>query len=106
MGAAGEQPDLLRSCYQRCLDIARSHSLRTIAFPCISTGIYGYPQNAAAHVALASVRDWLRTADNAAHIDRIVFVIFMQSDREIYARLLPQYFGVTANMCLLTSNTV
>ena len=54
-GGQGE-PKLLASCYQRSLELAARHALRSIAFPCISTGVYGYPPAEAATVAIAAVR--------------------------------------------------
>jgi O-acetyl-ADP-ribose deacetylase (regulator of RNase III) len=53
-GSQGEQR-LLASCYERALELAREHGLRTIAVPCISTGIYGYPMAKAAHVAVSTI---------------------------------------------------
>jgi O-acetyl-ADP-ribose deacetylase (regulator of RNase III) len=53
-GTLGE-PELLSSCYRRSLALAREHQIRTIAFPCISTGIYGYPMRPAARIAVVSV---------------------------------------------------
>lgn len=74
-GTHGE-PAALASCYRRALEVARTHRapIRTLAFPAISTGIYGYPPAAAARVAVATVR-----AEVAAHpdaFDRIVFCMF------------------------------
>lgn len=54
-GGFGE-PDLLASCYRRCCEIAAEHGLKTLAFPCISTGVYRYPAQSAAEIAVASVR--------------------------------------------------
>lgn len=59
VGPQGEQPEKLRQCYDNCLNMAYMHNLRTIAFPCISTGVYGYPQKAAANVALSTVKRFI-----------------------------------------------
>ena len=59
VGPRGEKPDLLRSCYSTSLDLMSKNKLRSIAFPCISTGIYGYPSEAACPVALDTVRTFL-----------------------------------------------
>jgi O-acetyl-ADP-ribose deacetylase (regulator of RNase III) len=55
-GGAQREPELLASCYRRCLDIAGELGLRSIAYPAISTGVYGYPVEPAARIAVATVR--------------------------------------------------
>jgi O-acetyl-ADP-ribose deacetylase (regulator of RNase III) len=76
-GGQGE-PDLLASCYRRSLDLAAEAGARSIAFPAISTGIYGYPKDAAAEVALTTIKSWAREHPEA--IDRIVLVAFSEED--------------------------
>lgn len=71
-GGAGEA-DLLRSCYATSLRIAAKNGLKTIAFPAISTGIYGYPMAAAARIALRTTADYLR---GEPRIERVRFVLF------------------------------
>jgi O-acetyl-ADP-ribose deacetylase (regulator of RNase III) len=78
-GHRGE-PDLLASCYQQSLLLADKHDLKTIAFPAISTGVYGYPLEKAADVAVETVRGFLQ--ENAT-IDRVYLVCF--DDRAIRA---------------------
>ncbi|KAK7576521.1 hypothetical protein V9T40_012807 [Parthenolecanium corni] len=90
VGPRGEQPDLLKSCYNRSLEVLTENNLRTIAFPCISTGIYGYPQKKAAHVALMTVRDFLE--QNQSKVDRVIFVLFLEEDVTIYETLMQVYF--------------
>ncbi|BES89199.1 A1pp [Nesidiocoris tenuis] len=92
VGPRGEKPDLLQSCYQNCLEIALREKLRTIAFPCISTGVYGYPQEAAALVALKTVRILLEK--NADRIDRVIFCTFLPEDVAIYECYLQLFFPV------------
>ena len=58
VGPIGEHPGLLSSCYISSLNLAKEHSIRSIAFCCISTGIFGYPNAKAAKVALQTVREW------------------------------------------------
>jgi len=59
VGPQGEKPEKLKECYENSLALAKQNQLRTIAFPCISTGIYGYPQRPAAKVALSAVKKFL-----------------------------------------------
>uniref|UniRef100_W5LZJ9 Mono-ADP ribosylhydrolase 1 n=1 Tax=Lepisosteus oculatus TaxID=7918 RepID=W5LZJ9_LEPOC len=61
-GSVGDRErQALRNCYWSCLETARAQQLRTVAFPCISTGVYGYPPSEAADVALRTVREYLDT---------------------------------------------
>ncbi|KAI1295392.1 ADP-ribose glycohydrolase MACROD2 [Halotydeus destructor] len=90
VGPVGEKPDLLASCYAKSLDLLKSSNLRSIAFPCVSTGIYGYPNEKAAHVCLKTSRTWLE--QNASSVDRIIFCLFMEVDIKAYHALLPEYF--------------
>jgi len=79
-GQQGE-PDLLASCYRRSLEIAVENGIATLAFPSISTGIYGYPIELAAKVAIATVREAL--AEFTA-IREVVFCCFSPSDLTVY----------------------
>lgn len=76
-----EATRLLDLCYTASLGVARANGLRTIAFPCISTGVYGYPAAEACPVAITAVRD-----DLARHggCDRVVFCVYGQGDYELY----------------------
>ena len=75
----------LASCYRSCLSLAAEHGLRSIAFCCISTGEFHFPNAAAAEIAVREVRDFL-TRDTS--IERVVFNVFKDEDRHIYERLL------------------
>ncbi|XP_043461268.1 macro domain-containing protein RSc0334-like isoform X2 [Leptopilina heterotoma] len=92
VGPQGEKPDKLKDCYKHSLKLMKENDLRTIAFPCISTGIYGYPQRPAAKVALAAVKKFL--IEHNEHIDRIIFCVFLPDDKEYYMDLLQKYFGL------------
>ncbi|XP_047096822.1 ADP-ribose glycohydrolase MACROD2-like isoform X1 [Schistocerca piceifrons] len=92
VGPRGENPGLLKSCYDTCLNILVNNNLRTVAFPCISTGVYGYPPNAAANVALKTVRSFLEKQGDS--VDRVIFCLFLENDVKIYEYLLQAYFPV------------
>ena len=83
-GQQGEA-EQLASCYRNSFRLAREYGLHTIAFPAISTGVYGYPKEQAATIALHEARLALR--DNQ-HLDRVVFVCFNEETWQAYARLL------------------
>ncbi len=77
-GDQGE-PDLLEGCYRASLLLAEAEGVESIAFPCISTGVYGYPPELAAQVAVRTVRAW--QANNALP-DKVVFCTFSDEDTE------------------------
>ncbi len=83
-GAAGE-PALLASCYRESLDLARANGVRTIAFPAISCGVYGFPFPQAARIAVAETRAVL---DEAPSIERVIFVCFSAATLTIYRSIL------------------
>lgn len=92
MGPVGEKPGLLESCYRSSLDVLVQNNLRSVAFPCVSTGIYGYPNESAAHVALSTTRRWLESEDNSSKVDRIIFCLFLPVDISLYQKLIQVYF--------------
>ncbi len=75
-----EPSSLLASCYRRSIEVAIEHGCRTIAFPAISTGVYGYPKHEAARVASTAVEQSLVRAP----IERVHFVFFSRSDADIF----------------------
>ena len=83
-GQHGE-PELLASCYRRALEVATGHGLRSIAFPCISTGVYGYPADAAAEIAVRTVREFLR---GRAEAPDVWFCCFSERARVLYEKQL------------------
>lgn len=83
-GDKGE-PELLASCYRKSLELAADFYARSIAFPSISTGVYGYPAEEAARVAVSAVRAW-NTRETT--IREIVFCCFAHEDLAIYETLL------------------
>ncbi len=72
-GGRQHEPDLLASCYIESLVLARKHGLRSIAFPAISCGVYGYPLAAATHIAVAQCR---RLTNQCSDIDTITFALY------------------------------
>lgn len=84
-GLHGE-PELLASCYRRCLQLAEEHEAVTISFPAISTGVYGYPIEQAAAIALREVTAHLNRED--VHVRHAIFVLFGRSAYEAYAQAL------------------
>ncbi len=84
--AAGQAPRQLAQCYQRSLDLAAEHGLRTVAFPSISTGAYGYPVADAARVAVHHVKAWIEQHPGA--LDRVRLVQFSAADHASYRTAL------------------
>ena len=80
-----EHEALLASCYRSCLSMANRKGLRSVAFCCISTGVFCFPAERAAEIAVQTVRECL---DQGCSVQRVLFNVFKDSDREIYARLL------------------
>jgi O-acetyl-ADP-ribose deacetylase (regulator of RNase III) len=83
-----EPEELLRSCYEKSLELAVKSRVTTLAFPGISTGVYGYPSVGAAEVACETVRKFLEGKDGSK-IMRVVFVTFEQKDVDAYEAALP-----------------
>jgi O-acetyl-ADP-ribose deacetylase (regulator of RNase III) len=84
-GAHGE-PELLASCYRACLELAEERGVRTIGFPAISTGVYGYPLEEAARIALREVASHLNRPESA--VEEAVFVLFGKPAYQVYAAAL------------------
>ena len=85
-GRHGE-PELLASAYRRSLEVASENGIRSVAFPSISTGAYGYPIAAAARIALRTVRDFLR---GQRDVSLVHFVLFSAQDFQTYAATLAE----------------
>lgn len=84
-GGKWHEAELLASCYRRSLEVAAAAGARTLAFPCISTGIYGYPFGQAAGIAVATVR---ATLPALPLIESVLFCCFSSADLQVYTRLL------------------
>ncbi len=86
-GGSSDEEDLLASCYKTSMELARDNNLKTIAFPNISTGIYGFPKELAAKIAVRETKRFL----NDNHLpEKITFVSFADDDFEIYRKLLEE----------------
>ena len=81
-GGTAKEPELLTRCYQKCFELALSKNLISIAFPAISTGVYGYPKEAAAKIAIEKMREFDSKFKN------IIACCFSQADVEVYERML------------------
>ncbi|KLU61537.1 O-acetyl-ADP-ribose deacetylase [Peptococcaceae bacterium CEB3] len=82
-GKQGES-EKLRSCYRNSLKLARENGIESIAFPNISTGVYGYPKEEAARLAIDEIRNFLQNKDR---IKKVLFVCYDRENYEIYCRL-------------------
>ena len=88
-GRHGE-PDLLAACYRNSLALAAENHCRSIAFPCISTGVYGYPIEDAAKIAVREVHTFLSAAKDAKNAEmEVVFCCFSERDKTVYDRIVP-----------------
>ena len=84
-GGTHGEPELLRACYQNSLTLAAKNGLKSIAFPCISTGVYRFPPDQAAHIAVKAVSDFLTVPSS---IERVIFCCFGREDLDRYQKLL------------------
>ncbi|KAM3863027.1 ADP-ribose glycohydrolase MACROD2 [Diretmus argenteus] len=80
----------LTSCYQNSLKLAKEHGLSAVAFPCISTGIYGFPNEPAADIALNTVKSWIE--ENLDKVTRVIFCVFLETDFTIYKKKMSLLF--------------
>lgn len=101
-GDGKKSANLLAGCYRKSLELAAEAGKieegtagASIAFPCISTGVYGYPSVDACHVAATTARGWLDHEDaeasgnKAGKISRIIFCCFLEKDEQCYKEILP-----------------
>ncbi len=82
--------ELLANCYANALQLAEEHSVSSVAFPAISTGIFGYPMREAAKVALSTIKD---ITPNLNFVKEIRFVLYSQSDLELHRQVMNEVFG-------------
>ena len=85
-GGSGEEK-LLGDAYRSSLSVAYKNGLRSVAFPSISTGAYGYPIERAARIALGTVKAYLK---ETPFLDEVVFTVFSEGDHDVYSRVLAE----------------
>jgi O-acetyl-ADP-ribose deacetylase (regulator of RNase III) len=83
-GGSHGEADLLAGCYRRCMELAREHKAKSIAFPAISTGIYHFPRQQAAEIAVRTVREQLSTSV----VERVIFCCFDEPTAQAYEKIL------------------
>jgi len=88
-GSAGED-ETLEGAYRRSLELAAEHALGSIAFPSISTGIYGFPLERATRIAHTTARDWLQANERPR---RVVFCVFSEGDLDVHESIAGDVFG-------------
>lgn len=84
-GGTANEAMLLAACYRNSLSLAAAHNCRSVAFPAISTGVYGYPPELAAPIALAAIRAFLAVPSS---VTTVLCVTFSTADTALYTRLL------------------
>jgi len=78
------EADLLKGCYENSLQLASGHQLSSVAFPAISTGVYGYPFQAASRIALETAKSFLQQPGS---VTQVIFVLFSQKDYQAFCTL-------------------
>nr|XP_055229528.1 ADP-ribose glycohydrolase MACROD2 isoform X3 [Gorilla gorilla gorilla] len=91
----GSHKEDLANCYKSSLKLVKENNIRSVAFPCISTGIYGFPNEPAAVIALSTIKEWL--AKNHHEVDRIIFCVFLEVDFKIYKKKMNEFFSIDDN---------
>ena len=87
-GGGHHEPELLASCYRESLRLAAEHGCKTVAFPAISAGVYGYPLDQAAAVAVGAVRAFL--AEHPGPVETVTFVCFSQRVKDAFDKALSE----------------
>lgn len=89
-GGTRNEAEKLSSCYKKCFELSKKHNLKTIAFPSISTGAYGYPVEEASKIALNETRNYL---EKESHIEKVVFVCFDDKVYNTYLNNIKEVFS-------------
>ncbi|XP_064366120.1 ADP-ribose glycohydrolase MACROD2 isoform X2 [Dromaius novaehollandiae] len=82
----------LANCYKSSMKLAKENNIKSIAFPCISTGIYGFPNEPAAVIALNTIKEWL--SKNHNEVDRVIFCVFLEVDYKIFKKKMSEFFPI------------
>ncbi|XP_067930094.1 macro domain-containing protein PG1779-like [Watersipora subatra] len=88
VGPKDASEKMLRRCYRNVLRLVDEHKLKSVAFPCIATGIYGYPNDSAAKVAVETVYSWLKNRSEDSSDCFIIFCVYLKLDEDIYKELM------------------
>ncbi|XP_040837202.1 ADP-ribose glycohydrolase MACROD2 [Ochotona curzoniae] len=91
----GSHKEDLANCYKSSLKLVKENNIRSVAFPCISTGIYGFPNEPAAVIALSTIKEWL--AKSHQEVDRVIFCVFLEVDFKIYKKKMAEFFPLDDN---------
>ncbi|XP_058990057.1 ADP-ribose glycohydrolase MACROD2 isoform X2 [Mustela lutreola] len=91
----GSHKEDLANCYKSSLKLMKENNIRSVAFPCISTGIYGFPNEPASIIALSTIKEWL--SKNHHEVDRIIFCVFLEVDFKIYKKKMSEFFPADDN---------
>ncbi|XP_072799901.1 ADP-ribose glycohydrolase MACROD2 isoform X3 [Vicugna pacos] len=91
----GAHKEDLANCYKSSLKLVKENNIQSVAFPCISTGIYGFPNEPAAIIALSTIKEWL--VKNQHEVDRIIFCVFLEVDFKIYKKKMSEFFPTDDN---------
>jgi O-acetyl-ADP-ribose deacetylase (regulator of RNase III) len=86
-----KEKSLLKQCYESCLRVATENHCRSIAFCCVSTGIFGFPKRPAAEIATETAKEFLEKEEGT--IEKVVFNVFTDEDKEIYNEILNELNG-------------
>jgi len=92
VGPVGRDEPKLVAAYNSCLEQVLEHRIKSVALCGISSGIYGFPLNASAHVALNMIRKWLENTENRNKVDLIIFCTYLPKELSTYQKLMPFYF--------------
>ncbi|XP_066917892.1 uncharacterized protein [Clytia hemisphaerica] len=98
VGPRNKDGEILKSCYTNVFSLVREKNIKTIAFPCIVTGDFGFSIEEACNIALKTTRDWLE--GHHEEVERIIFCVFDEDTKKIYAKLMKLYFPAPTNLTL------